>query len=31
MAFSLTGDIGDENGDGVNGFNGFKKGTDSTA
>ena len=26
MAFSLTADIGDEKGDGVNGFNGFKKG-----
>ena len=26
MAFSLTGDIGEEKGDGVNGFNGFKKG-----
>ncbi|MGP8214914.1 MAG: outer membrane beta-barrel protein [Bacteroidia bacterium] len=26
MAFSLTCDIGDEQGDGVNGFNGFKKG-----
>jgi hypothetical protein len=26
MAFSLTGDIGDEKGDGVNGFNNFKKG-----
>ena len=26
MAFSLTADIGDEQGDGVNGFNGFKKG-----
>ncbi len=26
MAFSLTGDIGDEEGDGVNGFNGFKRG-----
>ena len=26
MAFSLTGDIGEESGDGVNGFNGFKKG-----
>lgn len=26
MAFSLTADIGDESGDGVNGFNGFKKG-----
>ena len=30
MAFSLTGDIGFEQGDGVNGFNGFKTGTDST-
>jgi len=26
MAFSLTADLGDEQGDGVNGFNGFKKG-----
>jgi hypothetical protein len=26
MAFSFTGDFGDEQGDGVNGFNGFKKG-----
>lgn len=26
MAFSLTGDIGDEKGDGVNGFNNFQKG-----
>lgn len=30
MAFSFTGDIGEETGDGVNGFNGFKKGNDST-
>lgn len=30
MAFSVTGDIGEESGDGVNGFNGFKKGNDST-
>ena len=30
MAFSLTGDIGCESGDGVNGFNGFKTGNDST-
>ncbi|HTA26264.1 MAG TPA: outer membrane beta-barrel protein, partial [Bacteroidia bacterium] len=30
MAFSLTGDIGFEQGDGVNGFNGFKTGSDST-
>jgi hypothetical protein len=30
MAFSLTGDIGFENGDGVNGFNGFKTGNDSS-
>lgn len=26
MAFSFTGDLGEEYGDGVNGFNGFKKG-----
>ncbi len=30
MAFSLTGDIGFEQGDGVNGLNGFKTGNDST-
>lgn len=30
MAFSLTGDIGFEQGDGVNGFNGFKTGNDSS-
>jgi len=29
MAFSLTGDIGDEKGDGVNGFNGFKDSSSS--
>ncbi|HTB08049.1 MAG TPA: outer membrane beta-barrel protein [Bacteroidia bacterium] len=30
MAFSFTGDLGEETGDGVNGFNGFKTGNDST-